>query len=229
MDKSRFLSRIPFLSDATPELRREVSEAVVPTHLEQGTVYFQEGDFLSQFAIVYSGRIRVFKLAESGRAITLYHVHPGEACLLNMSCLLADARCPASAEAEIATDVLVFPAPAFRDWVAKYESLRHYIFHLYTTRLTGVLQLVEEITFRRMDQRLAGHLDSLFSSQTGSRGSIEVTHAQIAEELGSAREVISRLLKEFEHLGAVRLARGRIHLESRSLLRTLASSEPPMV
>jgi len=225
MDKNRLLDHIPFLANAPAELRREVSEAAVPARLPQGTVFFHEGDLVSQFAVVHSGRIRVYKLAESGRAITLYHVNPGEACLLNMSCLLADARCPATAEAEIDSEVLTFPAAAFRSWIAKHEALRQYVFHLYSTRLTGVLQLVEEITFRKMDQRLAGHLESLFSKQAPPAATIEVTHAQIAEELGSAREVISRLLKEFERLGAIRLARGRIDLESSTLLRSLAAHE----
>ena len=101
MSTKRRLDQIPFLAGAPAGLRQEVSEAAVPIRLQQGTVFFTEGDLVSQFVVVRSGRIRVFKLAESGRAITLYHVHPGEACLLNMSCLLAGLRCSASAEAEI--------------------------------------------------------------------------------------------------------------------------------
>ena len=219
--KQEILAKVPFIDEASPELRNALAENAVVVRLRAGEYFLREGDSCAHFAVVASGRMRVFKLGENGHEITLYHVGPGEACPLNVSCILSESTVPAMACVEDDVEAIVVPAATFRRWIAEHESLRSFVFRMFAGRLTEVMSLVEEVAFRRMDQRLAGRLAELFESE-GSDGSVEITHAELAANLGTAREVVSRLLKEFERLDAIRLQRGKIFVRNSALLRTLA-------
>ena len=221
-NKRDTLSRIPFFAEAPTDLRRAFAESATVVRLGAGEYFLREGDACAHFAVLVSGRMRVFKLGESGQEITLYHVGPGEACPLNVSCILSDRPVPAMARVEDDVEAIVVPAPAFRAWIGEYEPLRMFVFQMFSTRLTEVMSLVEEVAFRRMDQRLARRLVELLVDEP-SDGSVETTHAEIAADLGTAREVVSRLLKEFERLGAISLSRGRILLRDRAVLSDLAA------
>lgn len=216
------LARIPFFEAASHGLREAFAAEGRVVRLKAGEFFLREGDACGQFAILVSGRLRVFKLAESGHEITLYHVGPGEACPLNVSCILSDRPVPAMAVAEEDSEALVTSAVTFRRWVAEHEPLRTFVFQMFSTRLAEVMSLVEEVAFRRMDQRLAHRLLELFRADAGPRDSVAVTHAELASDLGTAREVVSRLLKEFERVGAIGLARGHIQLRSLARLESLA-------
>ena len=223
--KREVLDQIPFFTYSPPDLQRALIEAATVVHLEAGAYFLREGDSCAHFAIVVSGRIRVFKLAESGQEITLYHVGAGEICPLNVSCVLSDRPVPAMARIEEDVEAIIVPVHTFRLWMAEHESLRTFVFQTFSSRLSEVMSLVEEIAFRRMDQRLAHRLEELVVGEGGTRGSVEITHAGIAADLGTAREVVSRLLKEFERLGAISLSRGRIGLRDAAVLRRIASRE----
>jgi len=223
--KREILDRIPFFTAAPPDLRRALMEAATVVHLEAGAYFLREGDSCAHFAIVVSGRMRVFKLAETGQEITLYHVGAGDICPLNVSCILADGPVPAMARIEEDVEAIIVPAATFRLWMAEHESLRAFVFQTFSNRLGEVMSVVEEGAFRRMDQRLALHLEGLILEVGGARASVETTHAEIAADLGTAREVVSRLLKEFERLGAIRLSRGRIGRRDAAILRRIASRE----
>lgn len=220
-EKREVLAKVPFIDEASPELRTALSDAAVVVRLRAGDYFLREGDSCAHFAVLASGKIRVFKLAESGHEITLYHVNAGEACPLNVSCILSDSPVPAMARVEEDLEAILVPAPTFRRWIAEHESLRTFVFQMFANRLTEVMSLVEEVAFRRMDQRLARRLAEL-AAHEGAGGSIEITHADLAADLGTAREVVSRLLKEFERLGAIRLSRGKIVVRDEALLRGLA-------
>jgi len=128
------------------------------------------------------------------------------------------------AKVEEAVEAVVVPAATFRRWIAEHESIRKFVFQMFSSRLTEVMSLVEEIAFRRVDQRLAHRLSDLFLDD-GARGSVEITHADLAADLGTAREVVSRLLKEFERIGAISLSRGKILLRNAAMLREMALGE----
>ena len=223
-EKREVLAKVPFIDEASPELRTALSNAAVVVRLRAGDYFLREGDTCAHFAVLASGKMRVFKLAESGHEITLYHVNAGEACPLNVSCILSDSPLPAMARVEEDVEAILIPAPTFRGWIAEHESLRTFVFQMFASRLTEVMSLVEEVAFRRMDQRLARRLAELFARE-GAGGSLEITHADLAADLGTAREVVSRLLKEFERLGAIRLSSGRILVRNAQQLRSLAPGE----
>jgi CRP/FNR family transcriptional regulator, anaerobic regulatory protein len=218
--KREILSKLPFYSESSADFRKALADSAAVVRLEAGEYFLREGDTCAHFAILISGKMRVFKLAESGHEITLYHVAAGEACPLNVSCILSDGPVPAMARVEEDVEALVVPAASFRAWIAEYEPLRRFVFQMFTHRLTEVMSLVEEVAFRRMDQRLARRLRDLLAKE----GSVEITHADIAADLGTAREVVSRLLKEFERLGAIGLSRGKILLRDRGVLEDLAAA-----
>lgn len=220
-EPKRALPKVPFLDEAPPQLRAALAETGMVVRLKAGEYFLREGDSCAHFAVVATGKMRVFKLGESGHEITLYHVGPGEACPLNVACILSDSPVPAMARVEEDVEAIVVPAPVFRRWIAEHETLRTFVFRMFASRLTEVMSLVEEVAFRRMDQRLARRLGELFERE-GAGGSIEITHADLAADLGTAREVVSRLLKEFERLGAIRLLRGKILARNATLLRSLA-------
>lgn len=175
-----------------------------------GTQIYHEGDACNGIAFVLSGDIRVYKIGQTGREITLYEIGPGETCILNASCILAGQSYPAHATAIEDTDLLLVPAAEFRRMVAGHEMMREFVFKLLSRRLSGVMELVEEVAFGRMDERLSDYL-----IERSAEGKIEATHQRIANDLGTSREVVSRLLKDMERAGRVRLSRNEIVLLNR--------------
>jgi CRP/FNR family transcriptional regulator len=220
-EKREILAKSPFFHTASAELQAAILEAASIVRLKAGEYFLEEGDSCAHFAVIVSGRMRVFKLGESGHEITLYHVGPGEACPLNVACILSDQPVPAMARVEEDVEAILLPAATFRRMVGEHETLRTVVFRMFATRLTEVMSLVEEVAFRRVDQRLAKRLIELLAGPGGA--GIGVTHAEIAADLGTAREVVSRVLKEFERLGAIGLSRGRIMSRDMALLREIAA------
>jgi CRP/FNR family transcriptional regulator len=193
----------PFLSDDV------VTTAVLPT----GTYAFREHEGCGRIGFVVRGSIRVFKEHESGRAITLYRLGPGDSCILSMSCALSNPIHQASAIAEEETEILTVPTDAFRSLMESSHDARDYVFSMFATRLTDILMLLEEVVFRRMDERLAAILLERSAHENGNV--IHATHEQLAEEAGTAREVVTRVLREFSHHNYVKLARGQVEILDR--------------
>ncbi|MCA9732955.1 MAG: Crp/Fnr family transcriptional regulator [Deferribacteres bacterium] len=215
MNKQDFIKKLPFYHEAPDRLKSEINNTAIIAQLKNGDYYFHEGDSCANIAIVVEGRIRVFKTGESGRVITLYTVEEQETCILTTFCLLSDRTYPATAQAELNTQAVIFPAPVFRQWMNDWDIVRSFVFTTMTNRVSDMMALIEEITFKKLDRRLVEFLAEK-SPQTNSV--LQITHEQIAMQIGSAREVISRLLKEFERLGALELRRGQIILKDLTLL-----------
>ncbi len=181
-----------------------------------GQRLFGRGSPCNQFVLVLSGVVRVQTVSPSGREITLYRVGPGEACVMTTACLLAGVAYAAQGVAETPCALLILSRPAFELQLAGSETFRRFVFGAFGTRLVDLMTLFEEVTFERMDVRLADYL-----LQSGA-DELDITHQAIATELGSAREVISRHLKEFERRGWVSLLRGRVRVRNQQAMRALA-------
>lgn len=179
-----------------------------------GTVLFDERQPCQGFPLVLSGAIRVAKLAANGRELPLYRVLPGESCIITSSCLLGHADYNARGVAEGDTTLLLLPRPLFDDLLAQ-APFRDFVFKLFSERIVELMQLIEEVAFRKLDQRLANLL-------LGKGRQLHTTHQQLADELGSVREMVSRLLKGFADQGLVRLGREQIEILDAAGLRKVA-------
>ena len=176
----------------------------------KGTVMYEGGFPCPYVPFIIKGAVRVFKLGESGREITLYRVLPGQVCVLSSTCSLSGSSFPAIAEAEEDLEMVVLPAHIFRSFLDRFPDLQSFINERIAERLSDLMVVVEEVAFRRVDIRLVEKL--LKEAATREGGTVECTHAQLAQELGSAREVISRILKDLENHDLIKLGRGRIEV-----------------
>ena len=166
-----------------------------------------EGDTCSAIPFILSGEIRVFKLGESGREVTLYDIEPGDTCILNAACILSDVPYPANAVTVQEGQMLLIPAADFRRHFAISETMRGYIMSLITKRLFSIMTLVEDIALHKMDERLLRYLEERSEDEK-----LHATHQKIASDLGTSREVVSRLLKDLERKKRVLLFRSTIQL-----------------
>lgn len=206
----------PALRDLAVELRTAVFAQGTLRTVPAGTMLFSPGDRCTGFPLVVEGVVRVGKTTPKGREILLYRVEAGESCILSSGCLLGHSGYSANGIAE--TDVTLFniPAPLFQDLLIASPSFREFVFGMLGARLAEVMELVEEVAFHRVDERLARLLVH--------RGPVlNASHKAIADELGSAREVVSRLLGSFEHRGWVQLGRERVTVTDPKALAALAA------
>ncbi|NJO05798.1 MAG: Crp/Fnr family transcriptional regulator [Chloroflexaceae bacterium] len=210
---------LPFLADTNAPLVQAFSTHTTLARIPAGTTIFEEGDVCSTFAVLAAGQVRVFTIGKTGREITLYRFERGESCILTTSCILSTQQFPAIATVEQAVLAYVVPHTVFQDWMNEHQAWRTYIFALLARRLATVMAVLDEVTFRRMDARIA---EFLLRQMTAEPAVLAVTHQQIAAELGTSREVVSRILADFADHGMVQIARGtitvldRAHLKQRS-------------
>lgn len=201
------IAAFPALAKLDDDATRALAAAARTPTIPAGTVLFQEGSECPSYVLVLEGSIRVQKVSESGREIVLYRVERGQSCVLTTNCLIARRDYSAEGMAETDVKALVLPAATFRGLLARSEVFRDFVLASYAERISGLLMLIEEVAFGRVDMRLAAWL-----AQRAAAGSVRMTHQEIAVELGTAREVVSRQLKEFERRGWVALFRGRVDL-----------------
>jgi CRP/FNR family transcriptional regulator len=199
---------------ATHELFSRAQEISLPAN----TIVFHQGDQCSNYLLVLAGSVKVLSRAENGREIILYRLGSGDSCVLTTSCLFGNVPYPAEGSTETAVTALAIPAAAFKKAIQQSEAFRTLVFQSFTDHLASVIALVEEIAFGRLGSRLARYL--LEHADAGQQ--IKATHQVLATELGSAREVISRQLKDLEGRGLVQLQRGCIDLQDMDALKKLA-------
>ena len=211
----KIVRALPILEQADPDLLREFQRAAFFARIPAGHDVFTEGDQVDSIALLISGVVRVYKIGETGREITLYRFGNGESCILTANAILSQKSFPAVATVEREAEAVMIPADTFRDWVRRYDLWREFVFELLSQRLSAVMAIVEEVAFRRMDARLA----SLLTERSRSSELIRITHQEIAAELGSSREVISRILEDFSAQGILEVSRGTIRILDRGLLQ----------
>jgi CRP/FNR family transcriptional regulator len=210
----RLVRVLPILEHAEPGLLREFQQIAFFASIPVGHDVFVEGDRVDAIALLVSGVVRVYKISETGREITLYRFGNGESCILTANAILSQKNFPAVATVEKEAEAVMIPAESFRDWVRCYDLWREFVFDLLSERLSSVMAIVEEVAFRRMDARLA----SFLLERSRRSDSIYITHQEIAAELGTSREVISRILEDFSASGTIRVSRGVVKLLDREAL-----------
>lgn len=202
------LNTYPLLGELSSEGRSNLLAAAAPLEAAKGGVLLREGDRCDPILLVTGGALRVFRSAVDGREISLYRVDPGDVCVLAL-CAVLDHR-PYSATAIVAEPLtaLGIRAATFRSLFEQEPALRRLAIESFSKRLEQTMTLVSEVAFARVDQRLAGLLLDRWQSHPAEDESIRVTHHELADELGTAREVVSRILRSFADDGLVELGRG---------------------
>jgi CRP/FNR family transcriptional regulator len=205
----------PVLANLPDALRASLPQSIQQLTVPAGTILFDEHQPCQGFPFVLAGGIRVVKAAANGRELPLYRVLPGESCIITSSCLLGRSDYNARGIAESETTLALLPRDYF-DTLLATPAFRDFVFHLFAERIADLMQLVEEVAFHKLDQRLANLL-------LGKGRHLQTTHQQLADELGSVREIISRLLKGFAAQGLVQLGREQIEILDPAGLRKLSA------
>jgi CRP/FNR family transcriptional regulator len=203
--QSELLAAYPVLQILPSWLWQVVASEGKVVKLAAGAIAFDDESPCESYLMVTSGMVRVVKPVINGRELLLYRVQPGESCILTVSCLLGD--CPYQARGIIESDVacVIVPRSVFLKLVEQSPEFRTFIFRFFGERATLLMELIEAVAFRKLDRRLAE-----FLRKKGPV--IEITHQSLADELGSVREVISRILEDFRARGMVQLDRGQINV-----------------
>lgn len=211
----RLAQRYPMLAALPEPARQRLLGSSQWVTIPAGSLLFDDHQACEGFPFVVEGSVRVIKSAPNGRELPLYRVAPGETCIISSSCLLGKEDYNARGVTEAETELVLLARPAFDALLAE-PVFRNFVFHLFAERIADLMQLIEEVAFKRLDQRLASLL-------LGKGRIVHVTHQQLADELGSVREFVSRLLKGFAAQGLVRLAREQIEILDPAGLRRVAA------
>lgn len=214
-----WIPRFPELAQLTPAERKLIAERAQVVSLPAGTTVFAPGLPADNFLLLLDGTVRVQQVSASGREIVLYRVTGGESCIMTTACLLSQDTYNAEGITETPVQAVAVPKAAFDELMARSAAFRRFVFSDYSSRITDLLHVVEEVAFERIDKRLAQKL----LERADAAGGLSATHQDLAVELGTAREVISRHLKEFQRRGWLELNRGQVQLADRAGLERIAT------
>ncbi|ETX15591.1 Crp/Fnr family transcriptional regulator [Roseivivax halodurans JCM 10272] len=217
---SDWIDRFDGLRRLPGDIRRDLIAGSQVVEVPEGTQIFAPGQSADNLLLLLEGTVRVQQKSETGREVFLYRVHAGESCVLTTACMLAFEDYAADGIAETDVRAVAIPRATFDAMVARSPIFRRFVFTAYSRRITDLFTLIDDIVFQRMDVRLAARLLEL----ADAAGVVHATHAHLASELGTAREVISRTLSEFHRRGWIEQARGEVRLSGREGLERLARS-----
>ena len=208
------------LAEMDPAARQSLTDRSSVVKLRPGTAIFAPGQTPSYHILVISGTVRVHRSTETGREIVLYRIQAGESCVLTTACLLAGETYGAAAIAETEVKAVTIPNGVFDEMIAASSAFRHFICAAYSKRILDLMSIIEDVAFARVDVRLAQRLIDLADSDA----KIRRTHNELATELGTAREVVSRQIQEFQRRGWVTASRGSVGLTDLAALQDFAHS-----
>lgn len=204
----------PALAQVVPSLA-SLGSTIGPMAVPAGTVLFNENSPCQGFPLVLEGEVKVSRNSSDGRALELYRVVPGELCLASSACLFRSQPLSANGIATKPTSLLLIPPPVFMQWL-ETPGFRDAVLGLFAERMSDLTGLIDAIAFQKLDQRLAAAL-------LGRGQELALTHQELADELGTVREIVSRLLRRFEREGWVELSRERIQIRNSAALRAVAA------
>jgi CRP/FNR family transcriptional regulator len=218
--RSEFETLFPFIAQSQADFMEKFYASCRYVELPAGVSICDEGQQCSQLTLLLDGVGRVYKLSPSGREVTLYRIHAGEACVLTASCIMNQDSFPAMAVTETPIRGLMVSPDRVRNWICQESQWQRFIFSLLSSRLASIISVVEEVAFKRIDVRLA---EKFALSLAQGETSLQVTHAELAADVGSSREVVSRILKDFAMRGLIETSRGRIQLTDAQAIEHLSS------
>ena len=214
-----WIDRFQGLASLPADIRDRLVARSTVVRVPAGHVIFGPGKSPDNLLLLLSGTVRVHQTSETGREIVLYRVEAGQSCVLTTACLLAHEDYTAQGEAETDVEAVAIPRAVFDDLMAQSGDFRSFVFTAYSRRITDLFRVIDDVAFGRIDMRLAARLTAL----AGGKREVKVTHQQLATELGTAREVVSRQMHEFQHRGWIGQSRGTVLIEDAQALAGLAT------
>lgn len=191
-------------------LLNEIEQIGVYKNIKADTVLIHIGDYITSIPLLLSGAIKILREDEEGDELLLYYLEKGETCSMTMTCCMGDKTSEIKAVAEVDTELIMIPVSKMEEWSAKYKTWRNFVFNSYNERLNELLETINNIAFKKLDERLLDYLSE--KNRVTKSNKIYITHQQIAYDMHTSRVVISRLLKKLEKLGNVKLHRNYIEL-----------------
>ena len=207
----------PVWDQLTPAQREKLTSSAARRTVQKGNAILSGSLDCTGLLLVERGQLRAYILSDEGREITLYRLLAGDICLFSASCMMPSIQFELTIEAEKDTDLLIIPAEIYKRVMEDSAPLANYTSEIMASRLSEVMWLMEQVLWKRFDQRLASFL--LEESALEGSDSLKITHEMIARHLGSAREVVTRMLRYFQGEGMVRLMRGTVEITDREKLR----------
>lgn len=221
-ETSDWQNTFPELKDNRDKAWHRAAGKAMRMQVKRGSVLFRDGDACNGYVLVVSGAIRVQKIDPQGHEIVLYRVEEGQSCMLTTTCLLAQQNYPAEGIAETDVDLVLLPLDVFDSALSESPRFRRFVMANIGSRISDLMLLLEDVAFGRKDVRLAAFL----LRHVEKHGDVlEITHRELAVELGTAREVVSRLIKEFERKGLVSLGRNRVKILQITSIRDIANRD----
>ncbi len=210
----------PIWEQLTDDERAILSQSAIRRTAAKGALLHSGGADCPGLFLICSGQLRAFILSDEGREVTVYRLFAGDVCLFSATCLMRDIRFDISIEAEKDAAFYVIPTAVFQALSERSVVVANYTNRLMAARFSEVMWLIEQVMWKSVDRRLAAFL--LAESAVEGGDTLLITHETVARHMGSAREVITRMLRYFQDEGMVKLARGRIELADRARLQALA-------
>ena len=217
-----FAGYFPIWNKMTENQKERLLDVAYPLSVKAGTVVHNGGMDCLGLLLIRSGQLRVYTLSSEGREITLYRLFEMDICLFSASCVMPDVQFEVVIEAEKDTDMWVLPSCLFKNLMDESVVVANYANQLISSRFSEVMWLMEQIMWRSFDKRLASFL--LEESALEDTDSLKITHEKIANHMGTAREVVTRMLRYFQGEGMVKLTRGAVELTDRKRLRALCGN-----
>ena len=210
----------PIWNKLTENEKQMLKDSAVKRRVEKGKILHESSGECLGLVIVEEGQLRAFVLSEGGKEITLFRLFELDFCLFTASCVFSGIQFDVSIEVEKDTEFWLIPPNVYRELMEKSTAVANYTNELMASRFSEVMWLIEQVMFKSFDKRLAAFL--LEESNIENSDRLEITHERIANHLGSAREVVTRMLKYFQNEGAVKLSRGAVEIADRKKLSEIA-------
>jgi CRP/FNR family transcriptional regulator len=189
-------------------LKKELNSIAKTHSIPAGEIIMDIGQSINQIPLVLKGSIKILREDEEGNEIFLYYLEPGHACATSITCCMSGQRSTIRAVAEDDTEYLAIPVQYSDEWMLRYKTWKNFVMNTYAERFEELLKAIDQLAFKKMDERLSKYLHDKASLHDNSE--IQISHQEIAYDLNTSREVISRLLKQLEKMGAIKLGRNRI-------------------
>lgn len=195
---------------AEPALQEEISHAGKLLEFKAGEVIMDFGAYVKQIPLIISGSVKVSREGDDGSEIFLYYLRPGESCTMSFTCCMMNKKSEIRTQAEEDTMLIAIPIRFMDEWMSRFQSWKNFVMSTYDVRMKELIRTIDEIAFKKMDERLLNYLSK--KAQVSGSTIIQATHQEIAYDLNASREAISRLLKQLEYDGLVKLGRNKIEL-----------------